>query len=416
MGRKRLIDVDNLLFDDEMVEALGTGGLWVYPILWGIAEDWGGYEPKYGSIALRSGALRLTKEIVEKAIQTLIDMGKILPYQVKGKKYHWIKNFLKHQNLNNPSPPLIPLPPWIEWEEAQYPSGKKYAKYSILQEMLPGNYPETTGSLPVDYQEPTGSPRNETETKPRYTSPKGEVVDGPASPSADLSPSPGVCDSEGGDNHPPLSDTLNTHRFDTRPPGGDKTRNDTDIKAAAGDGAAQADGDSESEVVDGGNGTGTKNRFTPNDLGRLWNETADPVFPRVILPLSEKRARKFRPAVRDRPDPEWWKALFAKAGGIPFLKGENDRGWRADLEFVVRRHEEIMEGRYDRAKKPGASEEAAPRGAPGCPICQGDGWEYVEEGGDRWAKPCRCTTKVSHDFDKFAKSKPRERPRGRCPS
>jgi hypothetical protein len=145
-------------------------------------------------------------------------------------------------------------------------------------------------------------------------------------------------------------------------------------------------------VLDGGNGDGVKVRFTPNDLGRLWNETADPVFPKVILPLSEKRARKFRPAIRARPDPEWWKALFVKAGGISFLRGENDRGWRANLEFMVNRWEDILEGTFGRVEnQEGPSQNAD----PGCPICQGDGWEYVEEDGDRWAKPCRCTTAVS---------------------
>ena len=177
------------------------------------------------------------------------------------------------------------------------------------------------------------SPNQEQEQDYPSTSPIGEVVDGPAAPSADPMPSPSECvDLETGEMNEP------------------KLVNDTDSKAADGGEPDQPDIESSREVVDGGNGTGTKNRFTPNDLGRLWNETADPVFPRVILPLSEKRARKFRPAVRARPDPEWWKALFAKAGGIPFLKGENDRGWRADLEFVVRRREEILEGKYCRAK------------------------------------------------------------------
>jgi len=190
---------------------------------------------------------------------------------------------------------------------------------------------------------------------------------------------------------------------DSGPTDGDKTPDDTQIKAVVGGVESdRADSDSAPEVVDGGNGNGAKTRFTPNDLGKLWNETADPVFPRVIIPFSEKRARKFRPAIRARPDPEWWKALFVKAGGIPFLRGENDRGWRADLEFVVRRWEEILEGKYDRAKpQEGPSQHAD----PGCPICAGDGWEYVEENGDRWAKPCRCTTRVrQHGGNKPPKS------------
>jgi hypothetical protein len=108
----------------------------------------------------------------------------------------------------------------------------------------------------------------------------------------------------------------------------------------------------ENEGEDSNNGHGAKQGLTPNALAQLWNQVADPVFPRVLLPMSERRARKLRPAIRDKPEVEWWRALFLKAGGIPFLRGDNDRGWRADLEFVVRRREEILEGKYDHLIKP----------------------------------------------------------------
>ena len=43
MGRKRVIDTDELLFDEELFEAVGKDGLWLYVRLWSLAEDWGGY-------------------------------------------------------------------------------------------------------------------------------------------------------------------------------------------------------------------------------------------------------------------------------------------------------------------------------------------------------------------------------------
>ena len=64
MGRKRVIDTDELLFDEELYEAIGQEGLWLYVRLWALAEDWGGYEPKYGSIALKTGVLRMTADQV----------------------------------------------------------------------------------------------------------------------------------------------------------------------------------------------------------------------------------------------------------------------------------------------------------------------------------------------------------------
>lgn len=113
MGRKRVIDTDELLFDEELFEAVGKDGLWLYVRLWSLAEDWGGYEPRYGSIALKTGILRLSSETVQEIIEELIILGKIVPYEANGKTFHWIKNFLKHQRLNNPTPHSLPLPPWV---------------------------------------------------------------------------------------------------------------------------------------------------------------------------------------------------------------------------------------------------------------------------------------------------------------
>src|SRR5512140_3585839 len=103
MGRKRVIDTDELLFDDELYNAIGERGLWVYVRLWSLSEDWGGYEPKYGSLALKMGVLRLTADEVRSTIVKLISLGKIIPYQVPGlhntdivTEIHWLKNLLKH--------------------------------------------------------------------------------------------------------------------------------------------------------------------------------------------------------------------------------------------------------------------------------------------------------------------------------
>lgn len=161
MGRKRVIDTDELLFDEELFEAVGKDGLWLYVRLWSLAEDWGGYEPRYGSIALKTGILRLSSETVKEIIEELIILGKIVPYEANGKIFHWIKNFLKHQRLNNPTPPSLPLPPWVICEVKEYKSKKKYASFQIDWEKLAS----CTSSLPVGYQNTTSSPRNRNETE-----------------------------------------------------------------------------------------------------------------------------------------------------------------------------------------------------------------------------------------------------------
>jgi len=258
----------------------------------------------------------------------------IFRYEVEGRKIIQILNFLKHNSPHATEKPSE-IPPYQEVK-----SRKQKAKLTV-------NSPKSNGGVTVNSPKSNGEYRpdslNPESLNPELTldtSPKGKVVDGPAAPSADLSPSGSVSQTE-------------------------------------------------EVLVEGGNSKGAS-RLSPNDLARLWNETADPVFPRVIVPLSEKRVRKFRPAVRAQPDPEWWKSLFGKAGGISFLRGENNRGWRANLEFMVNRWEDILEGKYDNTK---TLKEPNQKADPDCQICAGDGWEYVEENGDHWAKPCQCLTK-----------------------
>jgi hypothetical protein len=144
MARKRIIDTEELYFKAELVKLLGNRGLHLYIRLWGIAEDWGGYEPKYADIALKMGALRFTAKETEKFIGLLVTNKKIIEYNGCGRKVHWIINFMEHQPLDNPSPPKLPLPEWIGCELLEYKSGKKYAKYSIIPEKLPVGYQSAT--------------------------------------------------------------------------------------------------------------------------------------------------------------------------------------------------------------------------------------------------------------------------------
>jgi hypothetical protein len=149
VARKRLIDTEELYFDTEIVKLLGDRGLHLYIRLWGLAEDWGGYEPKYSDIAFKMGALEFKTEEVEVFINKLIGDKKIIPYQKEGKTFHWLVNLLKHQPLDNPSLPKIPIPKWIDCKEQEYKSGKKYAKYIVIK-----------SRLPVAYRSATSSPRN----------------------------------------------------------------------------------------------------------------------------------------------------------------------------------------------------------------------------------------------------------------
>lgn len=76
-------------------------------------------------------------------------------------------------------------------------------------------------------------------------------------------------------------------------------------------------------------------RLTPQDVLEGWNDLAE----RCGLPKAERmtggRLRQCKARLREYPDPDAWKRAFKHIHDTPFLRGENDRDWRADLNFVL---------------------------------------------------------------------------------
>lgn len=163
MSRKRIIDTE-LYFDTDLYDILGDRGLHLYIRLWGIAEDSGVYTPNYSDISLQLGALKFSSEEVKKLIKNLIKAKKILVFHENKREFHWLKNFLKHQTLNNPPPPKLPLPKWLKCVHHKFKSGKEYVKYSTIQSELLVIHKATAGitsSLPVAMKR-NETKRNET--------------------------------------------------------------------------------------------------------------------------------------------------------------------------------------------------------------------------------------------------------------
>lgn len=172
MSRKRIIDTE-LYFDTDLYGLLGDRGLHLYIRLWGLAEDSGVYVPNYSDIALQLGALKFTSEEVKTLIKNLIKSKKIFVFHENKKEFHWLKNFLKHQTLNNPPPPKLPLPIWLKCELKKFKSGKEYAKYTVNLNELPGIQKASlriTSSLLVT-QKRNETNRIETETETETLSP-----------------------------------------------------------------------------------------------------------------------------------------------------------------------------------------------------------------------------------------------------
>lgn len=76
-------------------------------------------------------------------------------------------------------------------------------------------------------------------------------------------------------------------------------------------------------------------RVSIADILEGWNDTAKACG----LPIAEKmtgpRLRQARARLREYPDPASWRRALKHIRETPFLRGENDRGWRADIDFFL---------------------------------------------------------------------------------
>lgn len=87
---------------------------------------------------------------------------------------------------------------------------------------------------------------------------------------------------------------------------------------------------------------------SPDSLGKTWNENRGSL-PAVKLPMSKGRATHAKQRLRETPDLPRWAAAIRRAAASPFCRGDNDRAWVADLDFLLRPDTlaKIEEGKYD---------------------------------------------------------------------
>lgn len=105
---------------------------------------------------------------------------------------------------------------------------------------------------------------------------------------------------------------------------------------------------------------------TPEQIAELWNGMMPPYGFSTVVSLSDKRKRhvkarqrEFRKQGAERL--EFWRTIFAEVQKIPFMRGENDRGWRADFDFCTESQDKllrIIEGKYRSDKQVGTRWEA----------------------------------------------------------
>lgn len=85
-------------------------------------------------------------------------------------------------------------------------------------------------------------------------------------------------------------------------------------------------------------------------MGAIWREVCGDVLP-VPRGLDRNRQSALRRRFVDTfsSDMEQWRAFCQRVRGSPFLTGENQSGWRADLDFMLKpkNANKLLEGGYD---------------------------------------------------------------------
>lgn len=83
------------------------------------------------------------------------------------------------------------------------------------------------------------------------------------------------------------------------------------------------------------------------DIKDLYNKKLGKILPSINA-LTNKRKSLIRSIWKENPNIEFFDTLYSKVSKIPFLTGDNDRGWKADFDFVHKMDKvvKIMEGGY----------------------------------------------------------------------
>ncbi len=65
--------------------------------------------------------------------------------------------------------------------------------------------------------------------------------------------------------------------------------------------------------------------------------------------MTETRRRLIAVRLHEHPDLAWWQAVFDRLARSRFARGENDRGWSAGIDFMLRPNTalRILEGEFD---------------------------------------------------------------------
>ena len=82
-----------------------------------------------------------------------------------------------------------------------------------------------------------------------------------------------------------------------------------------------------------------------------------------ILTMTQARKDKLATRMREPSFADNWQAIIGKVAGSAFCTGDNDRGWKADIDWLLKNdgnYTKVLEGKYDRSN--GKTSESDPPG------------------------------------------------------
>jgi len=82
-------------------------------------------------------------------------------------------------------------------------------------------------------------------------------------------------------------------------------------------------------------------------LAEIWNQHCG-TLPK-IRGCGGTRRRQAEARWREKPDAEYWAEVIGRINRSPFCRGTNNRGWRANFDFLCRpeTQHKVLEGQYD---------------------------------------------------------------------
>jgi len=87
----------------------------------------------------------------------------------------------------------------------------------------------------------------------------------------------------------------------------------------------------------------------PQEIIDAWNSMAKRAGLPEIKMLNPKRAASLKSRIKECPDVETWSTALQNIERSKFLRGENDRGWKANFDFLLQPSSftKLIEGSYN---------------------------------------------------------------------